>query len=32
MYEKWIQIEKGRAHIEDEIGFVVDLNMVWIDD
>lgn len=30
--KKWYQIEKGRALIEDEIGFVVELVMGWIRD
>ena len=29
--EKWYQIEKGRALSENEIGFVVDLVMGWIE-
>jgi hypothetical protein len=29
--EKWYQIEKGRALTGDEIGFVVDLVMEWIE-
>jgi hypothetical protein len=29
--EKWYKIEKGRALTDDEIGFVVDLVMGWIE-
>ena len=29
--EKWQWIEKGRALSEDEVGFVVELVMGWID-
>ena len=29
--KKWYKIEKGRALTEDEIGFVVDLVMGWIE-
>ena len=29
--DKWHLIEKGRALPEDEIGFVVELVMAWID-
>ena len=29
--DKWHRIEKGRALTEDEIGFMVELVMGWID-
>ena len=30
--KKWYQIEKGRALTDNEIGFVVDLLMGWIEE